>query len=196
MLEQKYKQVDQVREEYPMLVRLFKNAVFTPELIMGLSMALDDFQGRPLIVRSSSLGEDRTGTSFSGKYKSSSSPIRARSGNGWRLCWTLSLRSTPGASVRNRSNTGGIGPCSTSSRRWASFCRKWWGCRSALLSARLRRGRLQQQRVPLVAAHRAEGRSPPLGARSGNARGRSAGRRLSRPGRTQQTRSANRGLRC
>ena len=70
VLEQKYKQVDQVREEYPMLVRLFKNAVFTPELIMGLSMALDDFQGRPLIVRSSSLGEDRTGTSFSGKYKS------------------------------------------------------------------------------------------------------------------------------
>jgi len=70
VLEQKYKQVDQVREEYPMLVRLFKNADFTPELIMGLSMALDDFQGRPLIVRSSSLGEDRTGTSFSGKYKS------------------------------------------------------------------------------------------------------------------------------
>ena len=70
VLEQKYKHVDQVREEYPMLVQLFKNAGFPPELVMGFSMALDDFHGRPLIVRSSSLGEDRTGTSFSGKYKS------------------------------------------------------------------------------------------------------------------------------
>jgi pyruvate, water dikinase len=70
VLEQKYKQVDQVREEYPLLVQLFKNARFSPEMVMGLSMALDDFQECPLIVRSSSLGEDRTGNSFSGKYKS------------------------------------------------------------------------------------------------------------------------------
>ena len=34
------------------------------------SLALDDFEGRPLIVRSSSLLEDRVGSAFSGKYKS------------------------------------------------------------------------------------------------------------------------------
>ena len=36
----------------------------------GLSVALDDFEERPLIVRSSSLLEDRIGAAFSGKYKS------------------------------------------------------------------------------------------------------------------------------
>jgi pyruvate, water dikinase len=49
---------------------LFKNAGFPPELVQGLSMALDDLGPDPLIVRSSSLLEDRLGTAFSGKYKS------------------------------------------------------------------------------------------------------------------------------
>ncbi len=35
-----------------------------------MSLALDDFEERPLIVRSSSLLEDRIGAAFSGKYKS------------------------------------------------------------------------------------------------------------------------------
>jgi phosphoenolpyruvate synthase/pyruvate phosphate dikinase len=49
---------------------VFKNAVFPPEVLNGLSMALDDFGERPLVVRSSSLLEDRGGAVFSGKYKS------------------------------------------------------------------------------------------------------------------------------
>ncbi len=69
-LEQKYKDLDRVRREYPILVQLFKHARFPPDLITGLSMALDDFQNSPIIARSSSLGEDRQGTAFSGKYKS------------------------------------------------------------------------------------------------------------------------------
>jgi len=36
----------------------------------GLSIALDDFEHQPIIVRSSSLLEDRSGAAFSGKYKS------------------------------------------------------------------------------------------------------------------------------
>jgi len=51
-------------------VQLFKHARFSPEIVTGLSMALDDFQNRPIIARSSSLGEDRQGSAFSGKYKS------------------------------------------------------------------------------------------------------------------------------
>jgi hypothetical protein len=66
----KYKDLDQIRREYPVAVQLFKHARFSQEMIKGLSMALDDFQGRPIIARSSSLGEDRQGTAFSGKYKS------------------------------------------------------------------------------------------------------------------------------
>ncbi len=70
VVEQKYKEIGQVRQEYPYVVQVFKNSQFPPEIVKGLSMALDDFGERPLIVRSSSLLEDRMGTAFAGKYKS------------------------------------------------------------------------------------------------------------------------------
>jgi pyruvate, water dikinase len=68
--EQKYKDINQVRLEYPNIVQTFKNSYFPPEIIKGLSVALDDFKDKPLIVRSSSLLEDGMGAAFSGKYKS------------------------------------------------------------------------------------------------------------------------------
>lgn len=70
VLEQKYKEVDEVRVEYPHVVQLFKNSEFPPDILKGLSVALDDFCERPLVVRSSSLLEDQLGAAFSGKYKS------------------------------------------------------------------------------------------------------------------------------
>jgi pyruvate, water dikinase len=70
VLEQKYKELEQVRQEYPHIIQVFKNSPFPPDLVQGLSMALDDFDERPLIVRSSSLLEDRFGSAFPGKYKS------------------------------------------------------------------------------------------------------------------------------
>ncbi len=70
VLEQKYKGIDQVRLEYPHLVQVFKHAEFPPEIVKGLSVALDDLGDGPLIVRSSSILEDRLGAAFSGKYKS------------------------------------------------------------------------------------------------------------------------------
>jgi pyruvate,water dikinase len=70
IVEQKYKEIDQIRLEYPHVVQTFKNAHFPPEIVKGLSMALDDFKDCPLIVRSSSLLEDQAGAAFSGKYKS------------------------------------------------------------------------------------------------------------------------------
>ena len=51
-------------------MQVFKNSRFPPEIVKGLSIALDDLGDRPLIVRSSSLLEDRVGSAFSGKYKS------------------------------------------------------------------------------------------------------------------------------
>ncbi len=70
IIEHKYKDIGQVRQEYPSIVQVFKSASFPPEILSGLSVALDDFAEIPLIVRSSSLLEDSRGTSFAGKYKS------------------------------------------------------------------------------------------------------------------------------
>lgn len=70
IVEQKYKDPDQVRQEYPYVIHVFKNSSFPPRFVKELSHALDDFGEVPLIIRSSSLLEDRMGMAFAGKYKS------------------------------------------------------------------------------------------------------------------------------
>jgi hypothetical protein len=70
LLSRKYDEPERVRLEYPHVVQLFKSSFFPPEILRGLSQLLDDLEGRPIIVRSSSLLEDRLGSAFSGKYKS------------------------------------------------------------------------------------------------------------------------------
>jgi hypothetical protein len=69
IIEQKYKDKGRVRLEYPHIIEMFQQTVLPRELANGLSTALDDFGGSPLVVRSSSLLEDRTGSGFVGKYK-------------------------------------------------------------------------------------------------------------------------------
>jgi hypothetical protein len=66
----KYKPVEEVREEFPLVERLFKSGTFPPTLHDGLLAMLEEVGERPLVVRSSSLLEDRIGHAFSGKYKS------------------------------------------------------------------------------------------------------------------------------
>jgi pyruvate,water dikinase len=70
VIEQKFKEVDQIRQEYSNVIQLFKNSSFPANIVTSLAAALDDLGDRPLIIRSSSLLEDRLGTAFSGKYKS------------------------------------------------------------------------------------------------------------------------------
>lgn len=70
VVEQKYKPLMQIKMEHPFLVQSFKSVSFPPDIVTGLSMALDDLGDAPLIVRSSSLLEDSTGAAFPGKYKS------------------------------------------------------------------------------------------------------------------------------
>lgn len=70
VLNRKYLEIEQVRQEYPHLVALFKRSSFPSEFANGLALALDELGDVPLIVRSSSLLEDRPGSAFSGKYKS------------------------------------------------------------------------------------------------------------------------------
>ncbi len=70
IIEHKYLNIGEIRQEYPYIIHVFKNSPLPPEIVKGLSMALDDFGDVPLIVRSSSLLEDQVGMSFAGKYKS------------------------------------------------------------------------------------------------------------------------------
>ncbi len=70
VLEQKYKNINEIQLDYPHIVQIFKNSHFPPEMVKGLSLAIDDMGDSPIIVRSSSLLEDRLGSTFSGKYKS------------------------------------------------------------------------------------------------------------------------------
>lgn len=70
LIEQKYKDLTEIRIEYPHIIQMMKNSHFPPEIVKSLAMALDDFGEVPLIVRSSSLLEDQIGAVFPGKYKS------------------------------------------------------------------------------------------------------------------------------
>jgi pyruvate, water dikinase len=70
VFEQKYKDIEQIRMEYPQIIELLKNGEFPPEVVQQLSVALDELGDKPLIVRSSSLLEDQLGSAFAGKYQS------------------------------------------------------------------------------------------------------------------------------
>ncbi|MGE5606148.1 MAG: PEP/pyruvate-binding domain-containing protein [Bacteroidota bacterium] len=70
LYELKYKELNDIRINYPNVIQLMKNSRFPSGMVKSLAMALDDFGETPLIVRSSSLLEDQIGASFSGKYKS------------------------------------------------------------------------------------------------------------------------------
>ncbi len=70
VVQQKYREISQVRREFSNIIQLFKNSRFPREIVKGVSMILDEVGDRPLIVRSSSLLEDRMGSAFSGKYRS------------------------------------------------------------------------------------------------------------------------------
>ncbi len=70
MSDQKYKEMEEISLEYLNIVQIFKNSHFPPEIMKGLSSVIEDFGNHPIIVRSSSLLEDRLGAVFSGKYKS------------------------------------------------------------------------------------------------------------------------------
>ncbi len=67
---QKYKPIDQVTQEYPLIRGVFRNGDFPLKVVHDLRRILDQMGTHPMIVRSSSLLEDRFGTAFCGKYAS------------------------------------------------------------------------------------------------------------------------------
>ncbi len=68
--DQKYKTEDEMRTDYPAIVKDFEAGQFPPDILDQLRLLLDTVGKKPLIVRSSSLLEDNFGTSFAGKYDS------------------------------------------------------------------------------------------------------------------------------
>ena len=66
----KFLRIEEIKHNYPYLEQVFKQSFFPPEMFGQLKLILDDIGEGPLIVRSSSLLEDRKGTAFSGKYRS------------------------------------------------------------------------------------------------------------------------------
>lgn len=66
----KYQSLEEIKIEHPFLEYIFKQSVFPPESIYSLNIILDDLEGGPIVVRSSSLLEDSFEASFTGKYKS------------------------------------------------------------------------------------------------------------------------------
>jgi len=67
---QKYKDIEDIRNEYPLIRGVFRNADFPVEIVHQLRALLEKLDTSPLIIRSSSLLEDRFGSAFSGKYAS------------------------------------------------------------------------------------------------------------------------------
>jgi hypothetical protein len=68
--DQKYKEEEEMRADYPQILADFEQGEFPPDLSEQLALLLDHVGRKPLIVRSSSLLEDNFGTSFAGKYDS------------------------------------------------------------------------------------------------------------------------------
>ena len=66
----KYLHPEQIRQDQPFLEQVFKNSTFPHEIFEGFRRIIRDLEGKPIIVRSSSLLEDSFGAAFSGKYKS------------------------------------------------------------------------------------------------------------------------------
>lgn len=66
----KYNTISYLRTTYDHVVNKIKNGNLPLHTVQMLELALEDLKGTPIIVRSSSLLEDRSNSTFSGKYKS------------------------------------------------------------------------------------------------------------------------------
>ncbi|GAB4268166.1 MAG: hypothetical protein Kow0080_10870 [Candidatus Promineifilaceae bacterium] len=69
-MNQKYRPLEEIWEQYPKIVEDHLNGRFPEEIIERLKEVLAQMGNSPIIVRSSSLLEDNFGFSFAGKYES------------------------------------------------------------------------------------------------------------------------------
>ena len=185
LYDRKYLEIDQVRREYPHIIQVFKNSQFSPEIIKGLSLALDDFEERPIIVQELEpprgprrlvlLGEVQEPLPRQpGPEEGAARGAHGRHRGGLRV----DLRPRPDRVPRRARpprRPRGDGDPDPGGRRVPG---------GTLLPPDLRRRRLLEQRVPLVGAHPARGRPRPPRPGSRDAR--------RGPGRATTTRSSSR----
>ena len=69
-INQKYKPPEEIEADYPKIQKIYLEGKLPHGVAAQLRQVLDDVDGHPLIVRSSSLLEDNFGFSFAGKYDS------------------------------------------------------------------------------------------------------------------------------
>jgi len=69
-MNQKYKSIEEITAEADGIRQVYLAGEFSPKIVNQLREMLAKLKKKPLIVRSSSLLEDRYGTSFAGKYDS------------------------------------------------------------------------------------------------------------------------------
>ncbi len=67
--DQKYKDEDEMRADYPLIVKDFEEGEFPPEILERFQTLLVTIGQKPLIVRSSSLLEDNFGSFFCRKIR-------------------------------------------------------------------------------------------------------------------------------
>jgi len=77
-MNQKYKNIEQVENEYPEIKAAYGRGRFPGDILDRLRELLAEVDPQPLIVRSSSLLEDRFDASFVGKYESVFCPNQGR----------------------------------------------------------------------------------------------------------------------
>ena len=68
--EYKYRDILEIRINYPKVVQTIKNSRLSPYVMNEIHTIIDNCDDKPLIIRSSSLLEDQIDSAFSGKYKS------------------------------------------------------------------------------------------------------------------------------
>ena len=177
----KYTDPDRVRLEYPYIVQLFKNSLLLRRRsCAGLSVVLDDLDG-PARSSCAARACSRTASAPPSRASTRACSWPTPGTKRERLAALIDAIAEVYASVfgpdpieyRARARAArpprGDGHPDPGGRRHAG---------RPLLPARLLRGRLQQQRVPLVAADPARGRPAAHGARARHARGRPPRRRL------------------
>ncbi len=77
VMNQKYRPLDEIRQEYPRIVEEHLRGNFPSAIVEQLRELLHQVGNSPVIVRSSSLLEDNFGHSFAGKYQSYFCPNQA-----------------------------------------------------------------------------------------------------------------------
>lgn len=68
--DQKYRSIDLIKKEFPVIKEIFKNGSFSDDILDQFAGMLRKLGKMPIIVRSSSLLEDNFGAAFCGKYRS------------------------------------------------------------------------------------------------------------------------------